>query len=308
MRTSIRLFAPLLLGSLPATGATPQPGPSPPAVTPRPANAADVARWNDRTTPRKMLETFYFAVSGYDRVPALIANAIDCLDLSGLDPRCAGERDAAPAGPPARGHPEPAGHRPVRRARPPRRGPGGAGGGRRAADLAGPPGRRPMAVRRRDRRPDRADAHARPPGPSARPRRPVPGWPRAGPTRRRRSARSPARRWAAATSRWPRGCLDLRDVPPKLRASEGAEMARKLAFVMQRCALPVLPGGAQRARRLPLRLALQPPRSDHAGAGPAARGPGRLALQPRLACATSTPWSRASAACRPTPATPCSAS
>ena len=34
------------------------------------------------------------------------------------------------------------------------------------------------------------------------------------------------------------GCLDLRDVPPKLRASKGAEMARKLAFVMQRCAFP----------------------------------------------------------------------
>jgi MscS family membrane protein len=30
-------------------------------------------------------------------------------------------------------------------------------------------------------------------------------------------------------------CLDLRDIPPKLRASEGAQMARKLAFVMQRC-------------------------------------------------------------------------
>ena len=30
-------------------------------------------------------------------------------------------------------------------------------------------------------------------------------------------------------------CLDLRDIPPKLRAAEGAQMARKLAFVMQRC-------------------------------------------------------------------------
>ena len=30
-------------------------------------------------------------------------------------------------------------------------------------------------------------------------------------------------------------CLDLRDIPPKLRASEGPQMARKLAFVMQRC-------------------------------------------------------------------------
>ena len=30
-------------------------------------------------------------------------------------------------------------------------------------------------------------------------------------------------------------CLDLRDIPAKLRASEGAQMARKLAFVIQRC-------------------------------------------------------------------------
>ena len=30
-------------------------------------------------------------------------------------------------------------------------------------------------------------------------------------------------------------CLDLRDIPPKLRASDGAQLARKLAFVMQRC-------------------------------------------------------------------------
>ena len=45
----------------------------------------DPARWNDRTTPRKTLETFYFAISGYDRSPGLIANAIDCLDLTALD-------------------------------------------------------------------------------------------------------------------------------------------------------------------------------------------------------------------------------
>ncbi len=37
-----------------------------------------VARWNDRTTPRKALETFYFAISGHDRSPDLIVNAIDC--------------------------------------------------------------------------------------------------------------------------------------------------------------------------------------------------------------------------------------
>ena len=49
----------------------------------------DVARWNDRTTPRKTLETFYFAITGYDRSPGLIANAIDCLDLTASIPRCA---------------------------------------------------------------------------------------------------------------------------------------------------------------------------------------------------------------------------
>ena len=54
----------------------------------------DPARWNDRSTPRKTLETFYFAITGYDRSTGLIANAIDCLDLVGLDPDMR-ERDAA---------------------------------------------------------------------------------------------------------------------------------------------------------------------------------------------------------------------
>ena len=40
------------------------------------------------------METFYFAITGYDRSPGLIANAIDCLDLSTLDPEMR-ERDAA---------------------------------------------------------------------------------------------------------------------------------------------------------------------------------------------------------------------
>ena len=204
MRTSIRLFAPLLLGCLPATGATPQPGPSTPAVTPRPANAADVARWNDRTTPRKTLETFYFAISGYDRSPGLIANAIDCLDLRRPRPRDARAGRGA-AGPPARVHPESPGHPALRRPRSPRGRPRGAGRGGRAADRPGPTARRPMAVRRRDRRADRAAAGSSPRAASARPRRPGPGWPRAGPTRPRRSARSPGPRWAGATSRWPRG-------------------------------------------------------------------------------------------------------
>ena len=63
-------------------------------VSPSGQKTDDVARWNDRTTPRKMLETFYFAISGYDRSPGLIANAIDCLDLKSLDPEMR-ERDAA---------------------------------------------------------------------------------------------------------------------------------------------------------------------------------------------------------------------
>jgi MscS family membrane protein len=47
-------------------------------------SAAEVARWNDRSTPRRMLETFFFAIYCYDLAPELIVNAIDCLDLSGL--------------------------------------------------------------------------------------------------------------------------------------------------------------------------------------------------------------------------------
>src|SRR5262249_9839568 len=48
---------------------------------------------------------------------------------------------------------------------------------------------------------------------------------------RRVAGAAMGRRAFAAAAR----CLDLRDVPPKLRASEGAQLARKLAYVMQRC-------------------------------------------------------------------------
>ena len=237
MRTSIRLFAPLLLGSLPATGATPQPGPSPPAVTPRPANAADVARWNDRTTPRKMLETFYFAISGYDRV-ARPDRQRDRLPRprAASTPRCASATRRLLA------HQlefilNRQGIAAVRRPRPPRRA---------TACVLDEVGGQPIALARQtdgrwrfdadDRRPDRAAEEARRRAASARPRRPGPGWPRAGPTRTTTIRTFAARRDGPARLRdWPRGCLDLRDVPPKLRASEGAEMARKLAFVMQRC-------------------------------------------------------------------------
>src|SRR3954447_17385586 len=67
---------------------------APPPPMAAAAIANDVARWDDRTTPRKTLETFYFAITGYDRSPGLIVNAIDCLDLAGLDPEMR-ERDAA---------------------------------------------------------------------------------------------------------------------------------------------------------------------------------------------------------------------
>ncbi len=57
-------------------------------------SSAEVARWNDRTTPRRTLETFFFAIFCYDLAPELIANAIDCLDYSGVG-KVVSERDAA---------------------------------------------------------------------------------------------------------------------------------------------------------------------------------------------------------------------
>ena len=51
-------------------------------------------RWNDRSTPRRMLETFFFAVFCYDLAPELIVNAIDCLDYSVVG-KDVGERNAA---------------------------------------------------------------------------------------------------------------------------------------------------------------------------------------------------------------------
>src|SRR5258707_3981893 len=97
MYTSVRPLTLLLLvlGSSAALAQRPddaQKGPS--ARSAGQGVGDDVARWNDRTTPRKTLETFYFAITGYDRSPGLIANAIDCLDLDGLDPEMR-ERDAA---------------------------------------------------------------------------------------------------------------------------------------------------------------------------------------------------------------------
>ena len=136
--------------------------------------------------------------------PGLIANAIDCLDLERPRPRDARARRGA-AGPPARVHPQPPGHPALRRPRPPRGGPRGAGRGGRAADRPGPPGRRPAGGSTPRPSGGSGGCGSSPPAASARPRRRAPGWPRAGPTRRRRCARSRGPRWAGATSPWPRG-------------------------------------------------------------------------------------------------------
>ena len=99
----------------------------------------------------------------------------------------------------------------------------------------GPAARRPMAVRLRDRRADRAaeearlDRAARGSGRPGRDGR-GPDRPRGDDAHRSPGAAMGRRDFAMAAR-----CLDLRDIPPKLRASEGAQLARKLAFVMQRC-------------------------------------------------------------------------
>ena len=51
-----------------SSGLSPDRVTSPGSLTPaRPArSAAEIARWNDRTTPRRMIETFFFAIFCYD--------------------------------------------------------------------------------------------------------------------------------------------------------------------------------------------------------------------------------------------------
>ena len=294
-----------LLGSSAVEIQAPDRGERPSPASPSGRKPDDVARWNDRTTPRKTLETFYFAISGYDRSPGLIANAIDCLDLKALDPEMR-ERDAALLAHqlefilnrqaiPLYGVPDrPEGDRvvldevagqPIALARQPdgrwrfdsetvgrigRLRKLASGGQQRGPGGQGPDGRGPDRPRRDDslvRR--RRDGSAR-----LRDGGPMPG---------------PARHPAQA---------------PRLRGrTAGAEARVRDAAVR----VHVLAGGPERSRRLPLRLALQPSRANHAGAGPPARGAGRLAILPRDACATSTPWSRATAHEPPTRATPPSA-
>jgi len=200
------------------------------------ARIGDIARWNDRTSPRKTLETFYFAITGYDRAPGLIVNAIDCLDLDGLDPVMR-ERDAALLAHqlefvlhrqaiPLYGIPErPDEDRvvldeleglPIALARQP------DGRWRFDAGTVGRIGK----LRKLSSHGQRAAQEAR--------AKLAEGRTDPSTTLRTFAGAAMGRRDFTLAA----GCLDLRDVPPKLRASKGAEMARKLAFVMQRCAFP----------------------------------------------------------------------
>ncbi|WP_406693940.1 mechanosensitive ion channel family protein [Singulisphaera sp. Ch08] len=223
--------------SVPEIPASPTQTPDPKAATSKPeysgAKPSEAARWNNRTTPRKMLETFYFAITGYDRSPSLIVNAIDCLDLNGLDPEMR-ERDAAllahqlefilnRQGIPLYSVPdrsegdrvlldEVAGQ-PITLVRQP------DGLWQFDATTVGRIGRlRKLAsIGQHEAQEARSKMAEGRTDPAA--------------TIRTFAGAAIGRRDFAAAAR----CLDLRDIPSKLRATEGAQMARKLAFVMQRC-------------------------------------------------------------------------
>lgn len=204
-----------------------------PASTTQALTAKDPSRWNDRTSPRKTLETFYFAIVGYDREPALITNAIDCLDLTGLDPDMR-ERDAAllahqlefilnRQGIPLYSVPErPAGDRvvldeiggqPIALVRQ------ADGRWQFDAETVGKIGRLRKLASAGQREAEEARAKM------------AEGRTDPAATMRSFAVAAYGHRDFALAAR----CLDLRDVPPKLRAAQGAQMARKLAFVMQRC-------------------------------------------------------------------------
>jgi MscS family membrane protein len=223
----------LRLGCSAASAQAPVPKAPPPAIPASPPKPDDAARWNDRTTPRKTLETFYFAISGYDRSPGLIANAIDCLDLTALDPAMR-ERDAALLAHqlefilnrqaiPLYGVPErPDGDsvvldevagQPIVLARQP------DGRWRFDTETVGRIGRlRKLASSGQHQAQEARAAMAE-------------GRTDPAATIRTFAGAAMGRRDFAAAAQ----CLDLRDIPPKLRASDGAQLARKLAFVMQRC-------------------------------------------------------------------------
>jgi MscS family membrane protein len=198
-------------------------------------SATEIARWNDRTTPRRMLETFFFAIVCYDLAPELIVNAIDCLDLGQIG-KDVSERDAALMahelaaivskldialyGVPDR--PDVDGGHWVLVER----------GTARIALQRQPDGRwrfdsstatQIPSLRAESYRGQRELQQAR--------MKMVEGL--TDPETAMRSFFSAVvrRDFTAAAA-----CLDLRDVPLKLRSARGPELARKLAFVMQRCA------------------------------------------------------------------------
>ncbi|MFO0910393.1 MAG: mechanosensitive ion channel family protein [Isosphaeraceae bacterium] len=191
-----------------------------------------IAPFNDRTTPRRTLETFWFAVLGYDLTPALIVNAIDCLDLGAIDPAMR-ERDAALMAHelnfitsrldiPLYTVPEKttatrvtltdAPGFPIVMTRQ------ADGRWRFDRETITAIGRMRAAISERDRpleamRQKMAEGRTDPE------------------TTMRAFLASIVRRDFVEAAR----CLDLRDVPPNLRAERGPELARRLAFVVQRC-------------------------------------------------------------------------
>jgi MscS family membrane protein len=181
-----------------------------------------------------MLETFFFAVYCYDLAPELILNAIECLDLSGLGQRVSEEdaalaahelnsivsrRDVALYGVPDDPKlPDPR-WTVVEDSRFPIVLERQADGRWRfaAVTVVNIP-----AMRTETYRGQRAVQEAR--------MKLAEG--RTDPEATMRSFLAEViRRDFTAAAR----CLDLRDVPPKLRAARGPELARKLAFVVQRC-------------------------------------------------------------------------
>ncbi len=170
---------------------------------------------------------------GYDRSTSLIANAIDCLDLDGLDPEMR-ERDAALLA-----------HQLEfilnRQAIPLYSVPNHTEGDRVVLDeVAG----QPIALARQADGKWRFDADTV--GRIGRLRKLASEGQRAAQEARaamaegRTDPNATIRSFAAAAMgrrdfSMASRCLDLSDIPPKLRAAEGAQMARKLAFVMQRC-------------------------------------------------------------------------
>jgi MscS family membrane protein len=221
------LTAPAVFAQAPEKAEAPPPRPF---SYPHPEQAA---RWNDRSTPRKTLETFYFAITGYDRSPGLIVNAIDCLALDALAPEVR-ERDAALLA-----------HQLEfilnRQSIPLYAVPDHAEGDHVVLDEVG---NQPIALERQADGRWRFDAKtvgqigrlrkiASASQHQADEARSKMAEGRTDPAATMRSFASAAmgRHDFALAAR----CLDLRDIPPKLRASEGAQMARKLAFVIQRC-------------------------------------------------------------------------